>query len=279
MAIKSINPSLINSWGFCPVAFQREKIEGQWVPYSLIVKISNGVHRGMDLNNKSKIMSKKNEPLDVITDAARDKYVDQLQEDTFFPPDELPSAKKQIAAGIDQTVTLAKKAFSSLVKKITPEASEVMLEVVSQFTLFGEPLPIRGKIDTIAEGKGPGKWALDYKVSGRAKAQSWADSDPQMTIYNELMNAAYGEYPEKLSFEVFTNTADPKYKPLTTYRKPEIDLKVLFKRIQIMLDMIEAGIFPPPPAGFWKCSFRYCNWFWTCPHIPKHRKILPKRSR
>ena len=111
MAIKSINPSLINSWGFCPVAFQREKIEGQWVPYSLIVKISNGVHRGMDLNNKSKIMSKKNEPLDVITDAARDKYVDQLQEDTFFPPDELPSAKKQIAAGIDQTVTLAKKAF------------------------------------------------------------------------------------------------------------------------------------------------------------------------
>lgn len=266
--IEYINQTLLNSWSMCPERVRRRWIENEIIPPGIAARIGTGLHKGAEVNHKAKKETGEDEPLDTIKDAARDGYLKSLQDGVFFPISEVSTAKKQIAEGVDIAVNLASLYHDSLAPQIKPNLVEERISM----DVDGLPLPFVGTVDVFTKDN----WLPDLKTAARKWSQVQADSSIQATLYNELVKHHTGQYPAKLSFEIFTKTKTPAHQSVETTRMGE-DFGVLIKRAQIMLNMIQAGIFPPSDPGFWGCSFRYCGYWWTCDHIPKHKKILPKR--
>jgi hypothetical protein len=92
------------------------------------------------------------------------------------------------------------------------------------------------------------------------------------------VEAETGQAPEEIRFEVLIKGAKPRRQTLSTDRTDE-DFQALVIRLALIYRMILAGIFPPAPSGAWICSPKYCGYYWTCPYIPAHKKILPKRTQ
>lgn len=246
--IEYINQTLINSWDMCPERVRRRWIEGDIIPPGIAAKIGTGVHKGAEVNHLAKIISGEDEPLDVITDAARDGYVKSLQDGVFFPPDERSTAKKQLEEGVDVTVQLASIYRSDLAPQISPALVE------KKITMSVDEIdhPFIGTIDVYTKDG----WLPDLKTAAKKWPKGRAEASPQATLYNELIKHETGEYPSKLSFEVFVKNNKPELQSVQAERNPE-DFDVLIKRVRIMEQMITAGIFPPATVGHWCCSPRY----------------------
>jgi hypothetical protein len=271
--INYINQTLIKSWAMCGETVRRRWIEGEVIPAGIAGRVGTGLHRGAEVNHKAKLLSGQDVPMDTIQDAARDAYVRAVRDEgVFIPLDEAPSARKQISEGLDTTIALAGLYRSDLAPQVRP--------ILVETTLFMDhpelPVPFRITLDVLSRN-GQGEWWLDLKNSARKWPQGQADTDVQATLYNEVIAHNRGRYPSKLSFEIFTRTKEPAHHRLETSREPA-DFQALVSRVKIMLRQIEAGIFPPAEPGHWKCSPKYCGYWWTCPHIPAHRKNPPKRS-
>jgi hypothetical protein len=136
--------------------------------------------------------------------------------------------------------------------------------------------PIQGRIDLLAKGEGDWKDGdapnvHDTKTSSKAWNQARADSDLQFTIYNEAVAAHYGQRPRRCVVDVLTKGKVAAYKPISTTRTLA-DWTVLRHRIQVMVDMVKAGIFPPAEPGSWVCSPKWCGYWHTCKHVPAYRK-------
>lgn len=261
--LEYINQSLINSWMLCPERVRREWFEGDRIPPGIAAKIGTGVHKGAEVNHKAKMITRKDEPFDVIQDAARDGYVKSLESGVFFPPGEISSAKKQLSKGLDVSVALAKLYSESLAPNILPLSVEK--------TIFLEhdeiTIPLRGTIDVLTEDN----WLPDLKTSAKKWPQSKADTSVQATLYNELVKKETGAYPKKISFEIFTKTKTPAHQSIETTRTKD-DFKLLILRIKIMMQQITAGIFPPADPSSWACSPKWCGFYATCKYISKHRR-------
>ncbi len=264
-----INQTLIGMWTRCPEQVRRRYIEGETIPPGIAARIGTGVHKGAEVNHLAKIVSGKDEPLSVIQDAARDGYVKSIQDGVFFPPDKAASARKEIAEGVDTTVTLATLYGTSAAPKIKP----AIVEKTITMAVDGIDRPFIGTVDVYTVDR----WMPDLKTGAKKWPQSRADSSAQFTLYNELIRHETGEYPTRLSAEVFTKTKEPAHQSLETTRCPE-DFDALIKRVHVMMRMIDAGIFPPADPDSWMCQMAYCGYFLSCPYIASHRKTLPKRS-
>lgn len=265
--IKNISYSLINSWSMCGELVRQVYFLDNRVPPGIAAKIGGGVHKGAEVNHRAKIHTRQDEPLDVVQDAARDGYVKSVKEGgVFFPPDEAAGAKKALAEGVDRVTSLAGLYHSDLAPKIQPVAVEERITLAPNGLL----LPVVGIIDVVDEDN----WVPDIKTAGRSWSQDRADTSHQATIYRELAKQEYGQEP-RMSFEVLVSTKTPKHQSLETVRTDE-DWDLLKKRIRIMLEQLQAGIFPPADPGHWKCAPKWCGFWWTCPYIPSHKQVIPK---
>ncbi|MDW7774581.1 MAG: hypothetical protein SCH71_16995 [Desulfobulbaceae bacterium] len=267
--ISSINQTLLNSWGMCGERVRRRWIENEVIPPGIAAKIGTGVHKGAEINHLAKMQTGKDEPLDVVTDAARDGYIESLESGVFFSHEELPRARTVIAEGVDTVVSFAKLYHSEMAPRIQPALVEekILMEVDDL------PIPFSGIVDVYTTDK----ILPDIKTAGKSWSQADADSKLQPTLYRELIKFKTGEYPDKITFELFIKTKTPKHALLETTRTRE-DFICLKRRASLMIQSINAGIFPPAEPGHWCCSPRWCGYFYTCKHIPPHQKILPKRS-
>lgn len=267
--IEYINQTLINTWAMCPERVRRRWFLGDIIPPGIAARIGTGVHKGAEVNHKAKVNTGQDEPESVILDAARDGYIKSVEEGVFFPPDEASTAQKQLTEGIDLTVSLAGLYRQS----VAPEIHPALVEKRISMDVEGIDYPFAGTVDVYTTDN----WLPDLKTAARKWPDKRAESSPQFTLYNELIKHETGRYPAKMSVEVFIKTKEPKHQRIETYRKPE-DFDVLLKRIDTMIKSINAGIFPPAEPGAWSCSPVYCGYWWSCPHVPEYKKILPKRS-
>ncbi len=181
----------------------------------------------------------------------------------------MPSAKIMAAAGIDEAVSLARLYREEVAPAIKPMLVEKRIEIS-----VPELVPtISGTVDLVdTAGR-----LIDIKTAAKAWPAARAEQSPQATIYHKLVEIMTGAAPTEIRFDVLIKGAKPRYQPLITSRT-ETDFRAVVSRLQIMMRMIVAGIFPPAPTGSWVCAPRYCGYFYTCPHIPAHKKLLPKRS-
>lgn len=252
-------------WERCPQQVKFRYIEEIKMPPGIAAKIGTGVHKGAEVNHKAKLITRQDEPLAVVIDAAVDGYKKSLDSGIFFPPNEKGSAKKEINKGVDTVANLTKLYYETLAPKVQPQLVEETIII----DVPGLPLPMGGTIDLLTEDW----WLPDIKTAKSKWAQNKANQSHQATLYNQLIKNHTGEFPQKLSFELFIKTKTPKYVSVETTRQPE-DFILLIERAKIIWQMIRAGIFPPAEAGHWICTPKWCGYWWRCKHIPNHKKIL-----
>lgn len=266
--IEYINCSLVSTGSMCMENLRRRYVERDWMPGGIDAKIGHGLHGGAEANHKAKKVTGVDEPLDVITDATRDKYVKSCKNGVFFPREEAPTAKTQLSEGLDTAVSLSRLYAKSLAPKIQPELieKEIYIQVVEL------PIPIRGTVDLTADG---GKWLPDLKTAKAKWPQHKADQSLQKCVYPKLVEHATGSVPKIFTFEVFTKTKIPKHHSVAAEIGP-YDFQSFIDRAKVMMSMIYAGIFPPAEPGHWKCSPKWCEYWWSCRYVPAHKKILPR---
>jgi hypothetical protein len=271
---------MIGMWERCPEQFRRRYIENESIPPGIAARIGTGVHKGAEVNHKAKYKTGQDEPLDVVQDAAVQGYKDAIDDGgVFFPITEKSGAKSEIAKGKDTVASLASLYHQSLAPSILPRFVEkkILMDVDDL------PVPLSGIIDVLSNTNKREKtdenqdlWLPDIKTAAKKWSQAQADSNIQMTLYNQLVKALTGIYPKKISIEVFTKTKMAAHHQLITERKKE-DFNMLIKKIKLMWQTINAGIFAPAQAGSWICSYNYCGYWWSCSHIAEYKKIIPKK--
>ena len=254
--IETIHQSMIGQFFRCPEQFRRRYIEEDIIPPGIAARIGSGMHKGAEINHKSKLLTGMDEPLSVCQDAARDEYKRLIfDHGVFFPKEELSSAKKQLAKGIDTTVGLTESYHKNLAPRIQP----IMVEKKIYYKDPDIEIPFVGTVDLLAKPN----WLADMKSAARKWPENKIKTDMQMTIYRELLKAETGKYPSKMTVEVFTKTKDFGYQTLVAERD-EKDWVLLKKRVQSMLKMIKAGCFPPCDPSGWVCSPRWCGFYQSC---------------
>lgn len=259
-----LSVSQVGTFSRCPEQWRRRYIEKEVIPPGIAARVGTGVHKGAEVNWKEKVQTGRDEPLNVVQDAARDAYKKGLLDGVYIPPQEKGSAKKDMAEGVDVVTSLAEVFHRDMAPTIMPRYVEKKVEYQDPRL----PVPFIGYIDLITEDLR----LSDMKTAARSWSQAKADEDLQATGYWKFVQELLGQEPSSITFDVLVKNKTPKYQVIETTRQAA-DWDALVARCQTMLKMVEAGIFPPAETGSWICSPRFCGYWWTCPYIPKHKKI------
>jgi hypothetical protein len=257
-----ITQSMIGMFLRCPHQFERRYLRGEIIPPGIAARRGSATHKAAQLNHEQKLHSQADLPVGDLQDAARDHYITLIREEgVFIPKDQLPDKDRLLAAGLDATVRLTKLYRESLAPAIQP------LLVEEQLTCdAGLGLPLKGTIDVLTTDH----WLPDLKTTDKSKGPKDADYSLQLTFYAGLVAHQTGAWPQKVSLEVLVNNKEPKLQSLATTRGPE-DWTNLLHRVNLMINQIEIGLFPPCDPSAWICSPNWCGYFWTCTYSIKRR--------
>jgi hypothetical protein len=267
--IDHLSISQLSMFWRCGEQWRRRYLDNDIHPPGIAAHIGSGVHKAAEINFKSKMQTGADMPLGDVQDAAADAYDRSLSGGVFLAPDEAPSAKISMNEGKDAAVALATLFRESLAPTINPALVEhkVVLDIP------GVSLPVVTVLDCYTSDHK----LRDIKTSGKKWPEDRAHTSPQPTIYRESVKEATGEYPETIWFDVLVKNKTPVLQTIQTTRDND-DLRIVSAQFGIMASSIQAGIFPPAQPDHWCCSPKFCGYYFTCPYIPAHRRILPKRS-
>jgi hypothetical protein len=261
-----ISVSQINMFGRCPEQWRRRYLERDIFPPGIATHVGSGVHFAAEVNDRPKIESGEDQPLDVLTDAAAEKYEQKIKDGVFIPREQRASASEDIAKGKDRAVALT-KVFANV---IAPLRQPAYVEERVELEVEGLPVHFLGILDCLsADGV-----LDDLKTSGRKWNQGRADHELQPTLYRQLVKQLTGLPPRAITFDVLVAGKRLAAQRVVTTRNDE-DFAVLVQRARLMIAQVDAGIFPPAQPGAWICSQKWCGYWWSCPHIPPHKKTLP----
>lgn len=267
--IEHLSASQLTTFQMCGEKYRRRYIECERLPSSIDAYVGKGVHKGVEVNFKSKRLTGQDLPLDVVQDAAADHYDKSLSDGVFVPPDELPGAKLAMSAGKDTTVRLASVYHTDIAPKIQPELVEERV--------FLDLPEVEFPVATVLDLHTCDNILHETKTSGKKWTLNRVEASPQAVLYREAVKKVTGSYPDKIVFDVLVKTQVPTVQQIERYCA-EDELSVLAQKFNLMLASIRAGIFLPAQPDHWCCSPKYCEYYFTCQHIPASKKILPKRS-
>lgn len=267
--ITHLSVSQLDMFQRCGEQWRRRYLDEEVIPPGIAARVGTGVHKAAERNFKGKMESGEDMPLDAFQDCAAEAYDNALKDGVFFAPDEVPGARAAMAEGKDKVVSLATLFRNELAPFINP----ALVEYKTTIGLPGVDLPVMAILDLYTQDKA----LRDLKTSSKKWAEDKAHTSPQPTVYREAVKEATGEYPASLIFDVLVSNKTPVLQTIPTTRTDE-DLAILARQFELMLAAVRAGIFMPAERDSWACSMKYCGYFFTCPHIPAHRKVLPKRS-
>lgn len=253
----------------CGEQYRRRYLDGEIIPPAISAHIGTGVHKAAETNYRAKITTGDDLPLDAVCDCAADAYDRALREGVYFAPDEVSGARIAMAQGKDSAVRLAKLYRVELAPGIEP----MLVEEKIYLDLPGVPLPLVTVLDLYTKDGA----LRDLKTASKKWPDNKANGSSQPTAYREAVKLATGAYPQKICFDVLVKSKEPCLQTVETARNDE-DTAILARKFQIMAKSIEAGVFIPADPDSWICGPKFCGYYYTCPHIPAHRKILPKRS-
>jgi hypothetical protein len=267
--ITHLSISQLGMFQRCGEQWRRRYLEGEVTPPGIAARVGTGVHKAAEINFKAKMQTGEDLFLDAVLDAAAEAYDQALAEGVFFAPDEVSGAKIAMSQGKDDAVSLA----TLFRKQLAPAIQPRLVEHRMTLDIPGVALPVVMILDCYTEDRK----LRDLKTSGKKWTEDKAHTSPQPTIYREGIKEATGEYPDELLFDVLVNNKTPVLQTIPTTRTEE-DLQILVRQFGIMTASIQAGIFAPAQSDHWCCSAKFCGYYFSCEHIPAHRKIMPKKS-
>lgn len=188
-----------------------------------------------------------------IEDIARDTMNQEWEkEEPLLSEEEKINKNKTKGECVDRSVSLA----SLHLKKVAPiiKPKEIQKEWI--LDLKGYPYTIRGFIDIMEEDS-----IRDTKTS-KVKKTGAANKSLQLTIYALAGLKIYGKN-YKLYLDYLIANKIPVTDIQLTTRKLE-DFEKFFRRLEIAIKFIEAGVFPPCNSELsWWCSPLYCGYYGT----------------
>jgi len=140
------------------------------------------------------------------------------------------------------------------------------LDMKSELTVSGVPVPIIGYIDAIGIDGVP----IDFKTASKKWTQDQADTSLQPTFYlASLEQMGLITLPAKFRYIIFTKTKYPAVQILETTRTHQ-DVFNLHGLIGEVWQSIAKETFLPTDPSNWWCGAKYCGFWEVCDYGGKN---------
>lgn len=263
-----ISASQLDSYMNCGESWRRRYIEGEKTPPSLAIIKGQIGHTLLEANSLYKIKYKNDlsvEELLIIFDLA---FYKKAKMGIYDPEEDFES--------LEDCKNKLKEEFELLIpvmlesqKDIKPIEVEKKQEI--EIEGLGKSIKLVTDLKTMDGG------IVDYKFTGKAKNQDYADSNTGLTVYALAYFNTHKKMPTFIKIHNFyiKNTKkegmSAHYKEIVTHRTVE-DFRVLLDRFKIAINGINTGVYLPAQLDSWSCSAKFCGFFESCKYVNNKEK-------
>jgi len=254
--IDAIHQSTLNMFLRCGEQGQRRYLKNEIIPPGVAAARGTGVHRANEANLRQKISSGVDLPVSDLKDAARDGYIKALSNGVFLPRDELPAKNRLINEGLNETIVLTELYHDEVAPEIVP------LDVERKFLIdVGLELPLSGIIDIEQDNR-----VDDLKTSARTWPDTRIKSEIQPVFYSFAHQREIGVRPE-FHYHILIPLKSGAKRQVQSMVATDADYKALFAKIEVVIQMLKTGLFPPANPSSWWCSEKWCGYWTTCKYV------------
>ena len=259
----ALNQSKIHMYQRCPKQFEYAHVKGLRMPPNLKLTVGHAVHKGVEVNYRQKLKTKRDCKKDVVLDATRDGFRSAIKTDG------IKATKFEIGKSQDEAIIMAGMHYDSSAPSFQP--------IILPETQFSIRMPnshrkLYGTIDLMAEyhRRSDAIVVSDTKTTRRAYDRKRVDVDIQLTAYAYAAIHCIKQVPKLVIFDtiILKGNAAISDHLISTRNKADIERFVqTFKAVERGID---AGAFPPTDneqTCSW-CGFNSLCWKgrpWTKP--------------
>lgn len=252
---KSLSHSAINAYVRCGMVYYWRYIKGVKAPPASAMSFGTSIHAALESNYEQKILTHKDLPLDVVTDAFRDSWKEVAKESVFDPEkDEKPGDM------LDEGVMMVEKYHADVAPNIQPAAVE------SKFTISipGLRRSVMGYIDLIDVND----VVSDHKTSRMVPNSLTLQKSHQLTLYKMAFRNKHGRDPKGLRFDYLVRKSSKKTGKwaeihLMPVQRTETHEKLFVETAKTVSNGIDAALFHANPDTF-ICSPMGCGYWNRC---------------
>jgi hypothetical protein len=260
MKLDHISHSQISTLSKCGEQYRRRYVEGEKLPPGFAQIRGGAVHYPIEKNMLHKMETGELLSLDEVRQLAADaidsRLAGEIRLDGDYTERGLAAARGLVK---DEVVQLAGLHATKVAPSIVPTAIEVRIEVPPSAAL---PVTLVGILDLIDGGDR----IRDTKTKQKSPSEGDADLSDQLTAYDLLFRALYGQAPKDLVLDHLVRTpgrGELKVVSQATTRSIS-DLGVYLRRVEAAVRAVDAEIFLPAPQDSWSCSERHCGYATSC---------------
>lgn len=232
----------------CPRSWRYHYIDKVPRPPADNLIIGSGMHAGIEFNYRQKIKSGKNCVLDDAKAAA-------LEATRSLARNGFTSWNRLSLSDIESTVLYLVDAHHRLV---APKVKPAYVEHEFRINLGDDfPVDLLGYIDCITQDD----WIIDNKSWGKAKGQSYADKDMQLTAYSFAFRSEFQRIERGLRFDSILK-GNYRYEPIETHRT-NLQIRWWLRQVEDVVAAMQAGVDYPNTDSF-LCNERYCDYWSMC---------------
>jgi hypothetical protein len=254
----------------CAEQYRRRYIEGERIPPAVALIQGRAFHIGAETNFRQKIESHADLAATEIVEAAAAAFDAELAGGYALTDEEVSrGAASVLGAAKDKTVQLV----ACHADEQAPDYQPVAVEHTTRIVFPQATHDLLGVTD-LRDERGR---VVDFKTAARKPSAEAADSSTQLTIYAAAFHVDTGTTPEEVRLDVVTKTKTPARHVVRSRRTPT-DMQVLLNRVNVTLDSLNKGSFPPASPGAWCCSPKWCGYWATCPYVNSERRQAAERK-
>lgn len=245
-----LSHSSVSLYLSCPMAYYLQYVEK--VPSLTTPPLIEGsaVHEVLEANNLHKQAKGDDLPVERITERWNDVWSQAVKDgkDVKFDEDSPDSIRARGKGLLEHYRKFA-------APRISPPAKDGIEEEFLVATPNGTP--VIGYIDLVDVG-GKLPTVIDYKVAGRAKSESTAETCLQLGLY---------AFAKKNPFVGFISLVKGRTPSVTQTRvqRTESSVRRTLNVVEQVGAAIKKGAFPFTDPESWKCQVKYCGVWHACP--------------
>lgn len=250
----------INTMLRCGLQYYYRYLRGIKIPPSAALTVGFCYDDALNFNYTTKIKTKQDEPLSVLTDVFHHSF-EKRKEETEFEEEKPDDAE-------NRGVSLIKTARTTPLPEQKVTLTESIMPVDVQRDIYvgfeDDPYLLLVILDLISQHNGEGAFGVrDNKTTKKSYNQGSVDEDLQLTAQSLAFRTEFGVEEAYLGFDVAVSTQTPKIQVIGTTRTVEQHTRLL-RILANMVDAIRKRVFLPPPNGHWACTPKYCGYWDIC---------------
>jgi hypothetical protein len=265
-----VSPSQLDMFCRCGEQYRRRYLEKEIIPPGIAALKGTGFHRGAETNMRQKLESHVDLPPSQIVEAAVAGFEAQLAGGVQLSDEEVAVGMRKVVA--DAKDDVAEMALVHAQDQ-APDYQPVLVEERVTIALPG-PRDLLGIIDLVDSHHR----VVDFKTSGKKKAQSEVDNSVQLTVYAAAYQRLTGHIPSEVRLDTVVRTKTRCDRQVLSSQRTGADFNALANRINVIVQAIEAGSFTPAAPGSWCCSPKWCGYWSECPFVNSERRDAAERS-